>query len=230
MDNLIEQTAECKIDLAGEVLLLGFFGKLLITYPNPNSDHNAWIKYILDEDLFSEIPFASDQEYVQEGKELLQQWTENCKMSSLENCILDMRLDHTHLFGCIGEILAPPWESVYFNKKRLVNQIQLMQVRQWYKKYGLSVEKDNQEPDDHIGFELLFLAFLASQALKEYQAGNIEKYHEFIQAQKSFYLEHLHLWGGIWCDQVIQHARTHFYRGIAFILKGVLVELNSAFE
>lgn len=230
MINPNERLSEERIDLMGEALLLEFLGKVLLTYPDPNTENKEWYKFILEEDLFSEIPFAADQEYVRHGKEILQNWTENCRNVPLDNCILDLRLDNTHLFGCVDEILAPPWESVYFNKKRLVNQIQVLQVRQSYRKYGLRVEKENQEPDDHIGFELLFLSFLAAQALKEEQEGNYEKYEKLIKAHRTFYLDHLGKWGPLWCDQVVRYAQTDFYRGIAFLLKGIFAELDLIFD
>ena len=107
MDNLIEQTAECKIDLAGEVLLLGFW-EATDHISNPNSDHNAWIKYILDEDLFLKSRLLPIR-IVQEEK-LLQQWTENCKMS-LENCILDEIRSYTFI-RMYRRNSSPPW-SLY---------------------------------------------------------------------------------------------------------------------
>ncbi len=223
--NFMEYSSDVQIDLAGEVLLLGLLGKVLITYPDPNTENKEWFSTILADDLFSEVPFAANQEDVQIGADLLQRWTEASRETSIEDCILKLRVDNTHLFACVGEILAPPWESVYFNKKRLVNQIQLLQVRDWYRKYGLSVNRGNQEPDDHIGYEVLFLAFLAGQAIKENEKGDSEKYAELVMAHHTFFSEHLGLWGALWCDQVIKHASTDFYRGMAYILRGALKEI-----
>ncbi|MBO2519906.1 MAG: molecular chaperone TorD, partial [Firmicutes bacterium] len=39
-------------------------------------------------------------------------------------------------------------------------------MRNWYARYGLVAEKKGQEPDDHVGLELEFVAHLAGLALE----------------------------------------------------------------
>ncbi len=216
--------------LAGEVLFLGLLGKMIFTYPDPKTDTRKWFEFALSQELFDETPFAADQADVQAGMALLRKWTAENKLRPIEDVMLDLQADNTYLFACIGKITAPPWESVYFNKKRLTNQEQMLQVRTWYRKYGLVAERLYLESDDHIGLELLFVAHLASQALKAEEAGNDEKYTELVDAQANFLRKHLLLWGGIWCEQVLKFSKTDYYRGLALAIKGALAELGKVFE
>jgi TorA maturation chaperone TorD len=103
-------------------------------------------------------------------------------------------------------------------------------VRSWYRRYGLVVDKLYVESDDHIGLEMIFAAQLATQALKVKEAGDLEKYETLVGAQREFLATHLLLWGAVWCNQVLKYARTDFYRGLAYAIRGAMAELGRVFE
>lgn len=73
---------------------------------------------------------------------------------------LSWRDDAMHLFGTLGRPLAEPHESVWLSREHLLFEEQTLQVRACYRRYGLGLVDQGREPDDHIGFELLFLAEL----------------------------------------------------------------------
>jgi TorA maturation chaperone TorD len=98
-------------------------------------------------------------------------------------------------------------------------------VRGWYSRFGLEVVKLHQEPDDHIGLELEFLAHLAKLGMQAIETGNSKRFDELLDAQRKFLTEHLLKWSPIWYGLVMQHARTEFYRGIAQLVSGSLIEL-----
>jgi TorA maturation chaperone TorD len=216
--------------LAGEVLFLNLLGRMVFTYPDPNTEARNWIQFLLKQDLFTEAPLGAGRQPVQKGLELLQGWTAASQALPLEKVMLELQADNTYLFACVGNIIAPPWESVYFNKKRLVYQTQMLEVRSWYRHYGLVADKLFVEADDHIGLELIFVAYLSNQALKTKQTGDVGNYDELVAAQRQFLSEHLLLWGGLWCDQVIKYARTDYYRGIALLIKGCMEEVAEVFQ
>lgn len=216
--------------LGGEALFLGLLGKMVLTHPDPKTKNRDWVASLLEQDVFSETPLGAGNEKVRQGMELLRGWTAASRGRPLDDVLLDLQTDATHLFACVGNILAPPWESVYFNRKRLVNQEQMLQVRGWYRRYGLVVDKFNVESDDHMGLELIFAAHLAGLALEAREAGDEVSCVELVAAQRGFLSEHLLRWGGLWCEQVLQHARTDYYRGIAMAIKGALLELARGLE
>jgi TorA maturation chaperone TorD len=134
----------------------------------------------------------------------------------------DLKMDYTKLFIGLDILPTAPWESVYFNRERLVFQEQTIQVREWYARFGLQIERFNREPDDHIGLELSFVAHLASRALQAMEEDS-ESLEELLQAQRDFLTEHLLRWGPALAKLLKQHAKTDFYRGIAHLTYGALL-------
>lgn len=208
--------------LTGETLVLGLLSKTLYPYPE-----KTWLQTLAHEDVFADIPLGEGQPDVQAGLTLLQTWSASCRSGLSDPAFDDLRADYTRLFIGPGKVIAPPWESVYSNEERLTFQEQTLQVRAWYRRFGLEAERLHNEPDDHIGLELSFLAHLAQLALAALERQDRPAVDELLKAQRRFLSEHLLRWTPAWCDQVAQHARTDFFRGIALLTKGVLKELST---
>lgn len=83
----------------------------------------------------------------------------------------------------VGKVLAPPWGSVYMSEERLVFQKETLEVRNWYREFGLAAENLYREPDDHIALELGFLAHLAKLEYEALKAKDVIRYQEIRQAQ-----------------------------------------------
>lgn len=206
-------------DLTGQILLFGLLGKLLNMLPE-----KEWIQYLLNEKIFSESPFGVNQEDVTRGLKLIQAWSITVWKQDNNLAFADIESDNFRLFIGAGKVLAPPWESVYFNDDRSLFSEETLQVRECYRKYGLQIEQLYHEPDDHIGLELSFLAHLAQLALQATQENNPIEFENILRDQQAFLTEHPLRWAQTWCDLVDQHARTDFYRGIALIVNGALKE------
>lgn len=206
-----------RTDLLGETLLFGLLGKALYAELD-----RAWLESLIADDVFGESPLGAEQPEIKYGLELLSRWSsENCDGIS-EAEFGNLNRDKLRLFIGLGRVLAPVWESVYFNENRLVFQQQTLQVREWYARFDLQIERLNREPDDHIGLELSFVAHLASRALNIMESDS-KSFEELLQAQKEFLSEHLLRWGPAWAKLVKQHAETDFYRGLAHLTHGALL-------
>lgn len=197
--------------LTAEQLVFSLLARLLLDHPN-----HEWIQGLVAEGLFEEIPLAS-RGGVQEGADLIRGWLAERDQTLDEETYNEIALDYTHLFVGPGRVLAPPWESVYFNENRLTFQQETLDVRNWYRRYGLESEKLRSEPDDHVGLELSFLAYLASQALAALRSGSPEEADELLAAQRQFLQAHPMRWVSQWAQEVSDHARTDFWRGIALL-------------
>lgn len=208
--------------LAGQALVFGLLGKLLYVYPD-----RAWLQSLLVEDLFDDIPFGMENPVVANGLGLLQSWYAACQAKDLDETLENLRLDYTHLFVGPGKVLVPPFESIYFNNERLIFQEETLQVRGWYRRFGLVTENLYKEPDDHAGLELAFLAHLAQLASVAADDQDTARLDEIIDAQRQFFSAHAGRWIPAWCDLVISNAQTDFYRGVALTTKGALAELAS---
>jgi len=209
-------------DLTGEMLLFGTLSKVL--YASPQKE---WIQSLMAEKVFDEIPFGAGQADAARGLSLIQNWNSAVWDKDPSAAFSDLETDYLNLFIGAGKVLAPPWESVYSSEERLVFQEETLQVRAWYRRYGLQSEQLYHEPDDHIGLELSFLAYLSQMALTALDQENEAVFSRLLGDQHAFLTEHPLRWTQAWCDLVNQHARTDFYRGVALLVNGALKESDS---
>jgi TorA maturation chaperone TorD len=210
--------------LTGEALVCGLLGRLLYAEPD-----QAWLQTLAAEAVFDEIPFGAEQPEVLAGLELLQKWSRDHRAGLPDEVFARMRGDYARLFQGPGKLLAAPWESAQITAERQLFQGPTLQVRGWYRRFGLEAARLHTEPDDHIGLELSFLARLAQLGLEALAQADEPRLNQVLAAQRDFLKAHPLRWTPLWCDQVEQHARTCFFRGVARVTRGVLAELAATF-
>ena len=209
--------------LTGEILLFNLLSRAIYKYPD--DEERIWLQSCIDDEVFSEVPFSSDNANTQMGLKHLQKW----QADGLGDAVYEqMQSDYTCLFIGPGKVLAPPWESVFFNEERMTFQKQTLDVRHWYRRFGLEIEKLHQEPDDHIGLELLFLSQLASLCLNALNEHDTIRFEEVQAAQRDFLKHHLGIWALSWCKLVQKHTKTDFYLGLAYLTYGGISALADA--
>jgi TorA maturation chaperone TorD len=213
----IEQAEYWKDVFVGETLIFGLLGRALYKQPD-----RMWLEALIREDIFSEAPFGTGEVDVERGLSLLQSWAAANAGGLAEPEFEVIAKDYLYLFSGAGKPLAPAWESVYFSEERLLFQERTLQVRHWYERFGLQAELQGHEPDDHIGLELNFLAYLSSLALRALESGDTAAVKENLKAQEDFLTQHLSQWVPAWADLVQKHAQTDFYRGIAYLAQGTV--------
>lgn len=212
--------------LTGELLMFTLLGKMLLQIPE-----KSWLQPILDEALFSDVPFAEQHADVRQGLALFAQWSQQNDGTLTPEEISDLKADHTRLFTGLAQIPVAPWESVFFTEERLVFQKQTQDVRDWYQRYGMTVVTGQyREPEDHIGLELTFMAHLAKIGLAALAAQNEPEFEQALAAQRDFADKHLFLWAPLWCSLIQEHAKTDFYRSLAQIVYGMLLELAAILD
>ncbi|BAS26234.1 TorD/DmsD family molecular chaperone [Limnochorda pilosa] len=142
-----------------------------------------------------------------------------------------VRWDYTRLFVGPERLPAPPWESAYLTEERLLFQESTLEVRRAYGKYGLVTRNYPHEADDHLGFELEFMAHLSRLAregvAKPTEAGRPAP-EQVLADQAAFLREHLQRWVPAFAADVEARASTVFYRGLACLLKSFL-QADAAF-
>ncbi len=212
---------ETLTQLVGEQLLFELLGRIL--YANPS---RAWVDPLLSEGIFAEVPFAADQADVIEGLALLAQWTDASNLPLSDAALTELRTDFVQLF--MGNLLipAPLWELVYFDEMRQTFQRETLDVRAYFTRLGLQINSNNREPDDHIAFELTFVARCAELAVAAREREDDAAFAELLSIQRAFLENHLLRWGCKWAELVQRHARTDFYRGLALLVSGGLKELS----
>jgi putative dimethyl sulfoxide reductase chaperone len=138
------------------------------------------------------------------------------------------REEYCRLFIGPGALVAPPWESYYRSKDRLLFEEWTLQIREIYHQFGLQSIRENKEPDDHLLLEFEFMIFLIELSL---QASETEKIQELISSQIHFLKEHLTIWIPEFCKRVIDHTTSRLYLGAAMLLVDFLnFDLTSLLE
>lgn len=203
--------------LTGENLLLSLLGRVLYTAP-----HREWLEGLNKGDLFGEPPFGSDQPLMLEGLQMMQAWCQKNQNGLSDQALADLQDDYLRLFIGLDTVLAPVWESVYFNEEHLVFQEQTLAVRQWYARYGAEIERLHKEPDDHIGLEMIFVAYLAQRALSDLEREDKAAFKADLTAQGQFLSEHLLRFAPAWYELVEENASTDFYQALGKLIWGAL--------
>lgn len=196
--------------LEGYRLFFGLVGKMIYAFPE-----RSMLKSLAEDDVFADLPIDSEDPRFSRGARMLLEWGRAYKDAlDPDEAFSDVRVDATRLFAGYQSIATPPWESVYFNKERMIFQEQTLDVRMWYRAYGLQLVRKNHEPDDHIGLELDFIAHLLGLSLGSDEVGESDR---LLAEAVRFASEHPARWIDQWASLVEEEARTDYYRGLALV-------------
>lgn len=177
--------------------------------------------------IFDEVPFVRGGE-ASRAADRLRAWTDRCSSPFSDDDFHEVSAEYAKLFVGALTVPAPMWESVYFNKDRMVFQHQTFEVRAAYARYGLEVDALSHEPDDHLAYELLFVARLFAVAAEHRRAGRHEEADAVLADLASFVACHPLTWVSRWRDNVRRYAAEGFYRGYADLVCAALVEVEHA--
>lgn len=133
-----------------------------------------------------------------------------------------LEVDYTRLFIGVGKTLAPPYESVYLSEEHILFEKETLAVREWYGKYALRVPQLNVLPDDHIGYELFFLARLCERAASLLDKGETEAAAVVIGDSRRFVDAHPRRWVGAFVSRILEHSQTDFYAAIGLLTRAVV--------
>ena len=127
----------------------------------------------------------------------------------------DLAADHASIYLNYG-IGASPEESVWLDEDSLICQDSMFQVRQWYESHGLEVPDWRMRPDDHLVFQLQFIAHLME---KDDEAQTLRETARFMD-------EHLLRWLGSFAERVMQRCDTPWFAGAAGLTAAYAEELR----
>lgn len=132
-------------------------------------------------------------------------------LSTEADSILDkLTGEYTYLMIGPHKLPAPPWESVYVTKERALFQESTLKVRRTYLKYQFLPANYPHEADDHLGFELDFMAHLAKLALENFDKQAMDEVKKLLEDQKAFLDQHLLVWIGDFAKDM-QTSKTHYF-------------------
>ena len=124
-----------------------------------------------------------------------------------------LALDHSALFIGPFELIAPPYGSVYLEKKREVMGETTLEVIRFYQDAGLQVEE--REPADHIAIELEFMAYLHNRETAALRNGSTEEADRYTHLRRNFFSTCLNPWVAEFCRTVRAGTNNGFYLALA---------------
>lgn len=154
-----------------------------------------------------------------EGLGLLAAWLEGRGPGAVK----ELAVDYARVFlgaGISDGRAAFPYESVYTSPERLIMQDARDQVAALYRERGLGVAEGSNEPEDHLAFELEFMAYLCRKGRLAVQEGREAEADALVAGQRAFIEAHLLNWIPAFCADVEQYAETDFYRAVAKMTAG----------
>jgi TorA maturation chaperone TorD len=113
-------------------------------------------------------------------------------------------------------ISASPEESVWLDEDKLICQQTMFQVRSWYETHGLGIPDWRKRPDDHLVYELQFIAWLLNQDNK---LATLEQTATFMD-------EHLLRWLGNFGERVLKRCDTKYFAAVAALTADYCEELR----
>ncbi len=165
--------------------------------------------------------FPIDDTDIGRGYELIAQYMQHRDSGTRQQ----LAVDYARVFlgaGSYEKLKAPPYESVFTSEVQLLMQEARDDAVKWYRRYGLALPEDNTTPEDHVSFEMQFMALLIERGLDRLKAGDEGGFREFACGQRDFFTEHLANWLPQFADSIDRFCKTDFYHGIAALVRGLL--------
>jgi len=194
-------------------LVLNFLSRMFLHPPE-----ETLIQSLLEEELLSHwpLPFSPvTRKGLKILNDFIRSWTPG-KREAVKN-------DYTRLFIGLEKTAAPPYASVYLSREHIIFDISTLEIRDFYRRYGLKSRLLHKEPDDHIGLELSFLGHLCQKASS---ADDSSRFESIITDSHRFLDGHLKKWLPDFCSLVKKHSNTEFYPGAAYLTEGTIATLN----
>lgn len=127
--------------------------------------------------------------------------------------IENLNVEYTRLFEGPGFVAAPPFASFYLDGERLMGP-ETIAVRREYVKWGVASVQMGQIPDDHIGLELAFMAYLCDEAAVTLAGGDDGRCRELLEARADFLREHLLIWAPTFCHKIAAATSDPFFASL----------------
>ncbi|MDR0350131.1 MAG: molecular chaperone TorD family protein, partial [Coriobacteriales bacterium] len=199
----------------------------VLLYEEPDEDRVA---DLIRERVFDDIPFADDEPRIATGLGLLATWTQQAEQQGVSETTATLKREWLRLFAGIGEPEAPSWATYYFEKDPLLFGAKTLEVRRWYARFGLELERKYHEPDDHLGLMLQFLSLLVSREAEALRDGREEEAATLKDEQGQFLTQNVLPWMTRWQDRVAKSTKSPFYQGIALLIVGALETFSLRFS
>ena len=123
---------------------------------------------------------------------------------------------------------AVPYESVFTGEEHAVMGDSRDAVVRWFLEDGFQVNPDLHEPEDHLAFELEYVASMNAKASALLASGDGAAARRCVKRQAAFIDKHLLNWIGSLATAAKASAKTAFYTGMLHVATGALEQARAA--
>lgn len=162
-------------------------------------------------DLIATACEAGEDDAVRPSEKVLLSYLQAFKDVDLTALRTRVATEYAELFVGPRSPLAPYYESIYLGATPRLFADVTMRVRAAYKEQGFEVDKRNKVPDDHMGYELAFMAALCDREAAAHDAGNADDVVESQVAQSNFLAIHLGVWAEFFANRVATAWCADYY-------------------
>ena len=166
-----------------------------------------------------DFPLAPANEIMENALQKLIECTELFSKNDVSETLLKVQLEYMTLFVGPADPKAPPWESLYRCSEGTLFGAPTILVREAMKEFGFEIAAKYQQPEDHLGLELMLLAVASEQAAELED----EAYYEQLQRQADFILAHPLSWVHDLEERTMVPGTSGFYTYILRLISGVLM-------
>jgi TorA maturation chaperone TorD len=139
-----------------------------------------------------------------------------------------LRVDFARVFLAAGIYekgdSPAPYESVFTSPKGIMMQEARDDAVKRYAEVGMVVNKDLNEPEDHLAFELEYMAILHDRMADAIKSSDEENLSALREKTDAFAKEHLLNWLGSLQQRVAKYAKGPFYPALLEYALGLVEE------
>lgn len=172
-----------------------------------------------------EIEIFSGESDIDEGMNLLIEAVRKNK-DRLDEYSEELALEFAKLFVGPKNPPAIPYASFYLSESHSLMTDETIDIRKRYLEAGMAVQELYSIPDDHVGIELEFIYYLTQKIIEYFEQGKREEASRLFEIRSDFLSEHMASWLPFFADKVIEVTAEDFYKGAAFILRGIIEDLK----
>ena len=127
-----------------------------------------------------------------------------------------LQMEHDRLFTGVGDMVAPPWGSVYLDNESVLFGLSTIEYRHFLRRCGFEVQLSHKEPEDQIGLMLMVLGMLIDTD-QETSAKELLRVH--LMSWFGFYIRRFHL-----------AAELSAYRQLGLLSQQLLEEICTRYD
>ena len=159
---------------------------------------------------------------IAQGASLMQTYLESRKDLDDAELAKGLGLDRTRLYRGVSPHHGPtpPFEALWIGEGETSSVLQ--EMANIYAQGGFALKPEVHERLDYIGIQMNYLEGVVMNEISAREAGDKERVHKALDRERAFMANHFGKWTPKFILSALDHARTDFYRGHLYMLKGFI--------